>query len=320
MVISISGVGFSGAGAYYDLLCELENVEHTPNLYELGILYETDGLIDLVNKLKYNSCKITSYVPIRRFLHLAKFYNDYGSRINNKIYSIALEFINGLDPIYTKGYQYHEIANQTIKEKICNRINTMFLSRLNKIYKTNYSFKLDREMIICLDVDNIEKSAKDFVENVLNSFRNDINKDLLIKHICPPDIPEICLPYLPEDFRQISVNRDPRDLYILGKLYNTSDFPCCNVKDFVRYYLAIRLRQKTALHIKYVNFEDLCYKYEETVRDIINFVSVKSFWKKGSYFNPEHSIQNTKLFLKYSQYEEDITYIEKTIPQYLYNY
>lgn len=40
MYISISGVGYAGAGAYYDLLCEYKDIEHTPNLFELGILYE----------------------------------------------------------------------------------------------------------------------------------------------------------------------------------------------------------------------------------------------------------------------------------------
>ena len=51
MTLSISGVGYAGAGAYFDLLCEFNGVEHTPNLFELGILYEPDGVIDLVNNL-----------------------------------------------------------------------------------------------------------------------------------------------------------------------------------------------------------------------------------------------------------------------------
>lgn len=77
MTLSISGVGYAGAGAYFDLLCEFNGVEHTPNLFELGILYEPDGVIDLVNKLKYNNSKITSYVPVRRFLNVSKFYTDF---------------------------------------------------------------------------------------------------------------------------------------------------------------------------------------------------------------------------------------------------
>lgn len=320
MTISIAGVGYAGAGAYYDLLCEFESIEHTPNLYEFGIMYEPDGLIDLVNKLRGNNCKIMSYVPIGRFLHLAKFYNDYSRGINDKIYSISLNFINGLDLIYTKGFQYHELSNPTEKERIIGFINDAVLSRFNRLLHTRYAIKREREMLICMDIDGIEKKSKQYIGELLDSFRKGYKRDLLIKHICPPDMPEICLPYLPDSFRHISVNRDPRDLFILGRINNTNDFPCGTVQDFVKYYKAIRERQKESSKVKIVYFEDLCYRYNEITDEIKQFLSIDSKWNKGTCFHPEISINNTKLFLKYSQYSEDCRYIEKCIPQFLYDY
>lgn len=323
MIYSISGVGYAGAGAYYDLLCEYNNIDHTPNLFELGILYEPDGVIDLVNKLKYNNSKIMSYVPISRFLHLARFYNDYHwfrKYTNGFLYNLSLDFINSLDILTTKGYQYHEYANQTLDERIKLMLNRRFLSKISKATHKDLCFDVTHEMTICLDASNIEQKAKEYMTDLLNHFRINPNNDLLIKHICPPDMPYICLPYLPDDFRQISVNRDPRDLYILGKRNHTSDFPCSNVVDFVRYYRATIERQKTTERVLYVYFEDLCYKYEETVENIEDFCKLNKSAKGERVFHPEQSINNTQLYIKYKEYADDVKYIEDHLADFLYRY
>lgn len=323
MTLSISGVGYAGAGAYFDLLCEFNGVEHTPNLFELGILYEPDGVIDLVNKLKYNNSKITSYVPVRRFLKVSKFYTDfswYKPFTGSFLYKYAEAFVGNLNPIHTSGYQYYELVNSTKIERAKAFINNSLLSKFNCLLKTKWQFSLEREMPICMDIENIDIYAKEFMCSILNEFRTTKNPHLLIKHICPPDMPEICLPYLPDDFRHISVNRDPRDLFILGRLNNTNDFPCRTVQEFVKYYKAIRDRQQPNPQVMFANFEDLCYRYEETVSMVKQFIANKNGWNKGRYFDPSKSVNNTRLVEKYPQYQSDVYYIEKSIPQYLYNY
>lgn len=323
MIYSISGVGYAGAGAYFDLLCEYKTIEHTPNLFELGILYEPDGVIDLVNKLKFNNSKLMSYVPIKRFLHLAKFYNNYhwfSKYTSDFLYQLSVEFIKSLDILETKGYQYHEISYQTFGERVKLMLNRRFLTKLSKSMHRDLSFDVTHEMLICLDSTDIEKKARDYMTNLLFHFLKNENHHLLIKHLCPPDMPYICLPYLPDSFRQISVNRDPRDLYILGKKNHTNDFPCNSVEDFVRYYKATILRQKPCEKVLYLNFEDLCYKYEETVRKIEAFCELNKGERGDIVFHPEKSINNTKLYLKEKDYESDVKYIEANLSEYLYSY
>ena len=70
----------------------------------------------------------------------------------------------------------------------------------------------------------------------------------------------------------------------------------------------------------FANFEDLCYRYEETVSMVKQFIANKNGWNKGRYFDPSKSVNNTRLVEKYPQYQSDVYYIEKSIPQYLYNY
>ena len=208
---------------------------------------------------------------------MAKFYTDfewYKEYTGSFLYNYAYEFIAGLAPIETRGYQYFELANPTAKDIISRFINCRILGKLNRIFKTKFAITLEREMPICMDTKNAEQYAREFMLKVLNEFRTPDKPHLLIKHLCPPDIPEICLPYLPNDFRQISVNRDPRDLYILGKLNKTSDFPCRTVQEFVIYYKGVRDRQKPNTQVLFVNFEDLCYRYEDTVNIIQRFISI----------------------------------------------
>lgn len=323
MYISISGVGYAGAGAYYDLLCEYKDIEHTPNLFELGILYEPDGVIDLVNKLKLNNCKVTSYVPVRRFLHLASFYNDFEwfkPYTNKFLYNLAYNFIQSLAPIKVKGEELFDLSNASTIDKFKRKVNLILLRRINAILKTSYHLNTEKVMLLCLDVDDIENKAKKFVCSMLDNFRNDRQKKILIKHICPPDKPSVCLPYLPDDFKHISVNRDPRDLYIWGKLNKTSSFPCKSVLDFIRFYKSIRMNQTKDNRILYVNFEDLCYKYEETKALVESFIGESANNRTCKIFDASVSIKNTQLFNMYTQYKNEIETIEEELSEYLYIY
>ena len=71
-----------------------------------------------------------------------------------------------------------------------------------------------------------------------------------------------------------------------------------------------------------VHFEDLIYKYEETVKTIENFVGFDSdkHINKKRRFNPDLSIKNTQLFNGKTDYENEIKIIEKELKEYLYEF
>lgn len=320
MIISIAGVGYAGAGAYFDLLCEYNDIAHTPNLFELGILYEPDGIIDLINKLKYNNNKFSSYVPISRFLKLAKFYNDhpwFKPYTGDFLYEESLRFVDALQPLYLSGYHIHEMANPTRVEKWKSFLNDYF-SAINNRLGTHFHLNVDRNLIICLETENLDSLAKDYMCTIIDNIIKVKSDKIMIKHLCPPDIPHICFPYLPDNARHITVNRDPRDLYVLGKINNTRDFPISTVENFTRYYRTYMERQVCSDGIMYARFEDLCYEYESTKAKVKEFLNETTIPASRTHFIPEKSIKNTQIYKIHQEFAHDIKYIEDNLSDYLY--
>lgn len=123
------------------------------------------------------------------------------------------------------------------------------------------------------------------------------------------------------------VNRDPRDVFILNKYIWTRDgepvpFPT-DVGEFCGYYKRVRSVEKkyNNTHIHVVQFEDLIYKYDETVERIMDILGVdktKHIEKKQN-FNPDKSINNTQLFNK-EAYKSEAEVIEEELKEYIYDF
>ena len=64
----------------------------------------------------------------------------------------------------------------------------------------------------------------------------------------------------------------------------------------------------------------MIYNYENTVKTINNFCNLPVNNSKFTIFDPKISIPNTQLFRKYPKYKDDIKYIEKELPNYLFNF
>jgi hypothetical protein len=124
--------------------------------------------------------------------------------------------------------------------------------------------------------------------------------------------------------KAIILERDPRDLYLLAKKVALSKarwIPSDNVEDFIKFYKLIR--EKSNVHtqsdqILYVKYEDLIYEYKDTSTRINNFLNLKEHTWPKKYFQPEISINNTQLFIKYKGFENDIYKIEKELEEWLY--
>ena len=76
------------------------------------------------------------------------------------------------------------------------------------------------------------------------------------------------------------------------------------------------------LSVLQLKFEDLIYNYDDTVKQIIEFIGndTKHHIRKKQLFNPEVAIKNTKLWERFPQYSEEIKVIEATLKEFLYKY
>ena len=128
------------------------------------------------------------------------------------------------------------------------------------------------------------------------------------------------------NIRVIIVDRDPRDVYCLEKYVWKDGMIPTDPKLFCKWFKYTRNNRDKELkndRVKFVQFEDLVYKYNETVKELERWLEldVKDHIRKNTTFDPSMSKRNTKTWLKYENNEkENIKYIEEELSPFLYKY
>lgn len=174
----------------------------------------------------------------------------------------------------------------------------------------------DKTMYLSVQPENFYELSREYLNAIVNLKRKEIGKTLVLDQPFSGDNPYKSFPFF-EDPYAIIVDKDPRDMYLLAKMSlgaKGSFIPSGNVDDFIVYYRAImsyrdRCR-KDLPNVLYLHFEDLIYDSENTRNRIEDFLGIHASERICSCFDKTKSINNTQLFLKYTQHEEDIRKIE----------
>ena len=119
----------------------------------------------------------------------------------------------------------------------------------------------------------------------------------------------------------IVVDRDPRDLYILQKLYwKDNVFPTDTPSSFIKWFRGTRKNKTINENVLYLNFEDLICNYELTLKKIAAFLQIdlSNHTQKFAFFNPKVSIHNTRLWINQKDLSSDIEIIEQELQEYCY--
>ena len=165
----------------------------------------------------------------------------------------------------------------------------------------------------------------EYTDSILKSIGLDLTKPIVLDQPFAGNNPQKSLKYY-RDSKAIIVDRDPRDLYLLAKVYfpkTSYQVPYENVNDFIEYYRSMHNNMKSSLdnpNVLYIKFEELVYQYENAVEKIISFTGLSNHSCPKSYFVPEQSMVNTRLFSKNNSYSEDIMLIEKELNDYLFDF
>lgn len=336
MIIDVTGFGWSGSGAILDLLKEYNDLYYPLGMRELSILHMVDGIKDLEYKVVEKNCRIYDVpIAIRRFLTLAERLNNgiYKQTFNGDFYKISKEYIESMkeiivlapssydaiycDSTFTKvNILYNRILNKFFKIFLPN--NTSF-NTINHIMRSNRV----HNKILIKDKHLFYKATHDYINRLLLYVRKG-NKPLILDHFFSPDCPQIFFNLIGEDVRCIVVRRDPRDTYILAKetLRGNSSIPVDNIENYIWFYKNTiqETKQQNTDKVLSINYEDLIYNYEKTKSIIEEFLQISSHDYPKKYFNPNVSINNTQLFRKYAQYENDIHRIEESLSPSLFEY
>lgn len=347
MIISTSGYYSTGSSAIYALLSEyksctqgqLTNWQIKGIDYEQVFLYTPDGLFDLEDKLLIGNSIHRSDEAIRRFKEEMKrlYENNYfwvGSfkeLLGEEFIQIVNAFVDNICQFQVPGHwEYHYGENTFNLRKCLGSIRrTIFQEKIIGDFAKMPTYRLDPIVFYSfISSEQFYLEAKALVKAFLNLMKGSAKEEhLILNHFLLPHNFHRIPNYFDDDFRVIVVDRDPRDVFVMEKYRTRSDhslLPCDDVKDFVAFWKALRNCEKKVQddRVVRIRFEDLIYRYEDTVKVIENACKLSSndHYKKGEIFSPIKSMANTQLFKLGTQWNNEISYIEKNLQEYLYQF
>ncbi len=318
MVVSISGYNWSGSSAVMDLLKEYgeTRVIDAPEWY---IIDQPDGIRDLAFHVLGTGTYLSSDVAVARFLRFVDAHDDYARATGGQFSKLSSKYIQGIVQAQWDGHSSYDGFRLPPVGKALWKIRNYLGVGLSKATHRNVCL-VDRKMYLCVQPEKFYEKTKWYINQLLYAAGGGIGKVNVVKQLFPANNPVPDFAFVDNPYA-VLVDRDPRDIYALCKNLKVACFPCQDVRAYVTYYKAWRMDRTWLGHprVLRVQFEDLDYHYEETVKQIEAFLNIHDHKYPKRYFDPKTSIKTTKIYKKYPKLSDEIRYIEDQLGEYLYD-
>ncbi|MBQ6437489.1 MAG: hypothetical protein IJK20_03455 [Bacteroidales bacterium] len=327
MIIGACGFGSTGSSVVTDYLKEYNDF-HVLDEIEFTWVSGVDGLIDLDFHVNHPHCRtMDSITAIDRYIAMCKNQINCFKKAGippEKFIKLTEEF---LESIITTSWQWN------IHHQDCfwDRIRRSYYSRLKIVPRWEVKhgrhwegFPLETVNLSVLPED-FEEKAKKHVRDILRAMGADFSKPIILDQPFAGNNPQACFKFYDDPYAVV-VDRDPRDNYVFAKTKLLGRFhlmPINDVEDFVKYYRALRKNQPYSQpheRVLVMKFEDFVYHYDDATTKLRNFFHLPDNPNPKSIFDPAISMPNTRVWKRYPQFATDIDYIEKELPEYLFDY
>lgn len=338
-IIIPTGYMGSGSSAITDLVAEMEGYEAEQGRYEYVFLHCPNGVFDLEDKLLIGNNAIRSDEALHSFYFTMKelfekkywWVGHYNETISKDFMKITEEYIEDLIQYKPEFYWYYQ-ENTNIRmffQLILRRLIQCI--SMGKI-KGKKPLLYPEMWITYVQEEEFYKKTQKYIYRLLVELGiND--KNIILDQLLLPFNLYRLQNYFEDNVEVFVVERDPRDMFIINKYIYPSQneqvpYPT-DVHQFCECYKRLRSMEKPVKdekHIHRIHFEDLIYKYEESVERIQNALGqgsgrqIPKHIKKRVLFNPDQSIENTQLFNGTKQFREEAMIIEKKLAEYLYDF
>lgn len=330
-IITCAGYYRTGSSAVTDLFSEYEGCG-TAGSYEFRFLHDPDGVRDLEYNLIENNNRQNTSHAIKRYLHYARILNGgairrgYKRYMGDAFWRCTQEYIQSITELQCEAWWH---GDQLARGAVFNFLDNAYgklakrwdpagrASLLKLTHEQAYYSAIDREMFY--------RCTRDYVRSVIGSLAPEQPDFLMVDQLVPPSNVGDYLNYF-DDIRVIVVERDPRDLFILENGYRWGVIPYKRVEDFCQWYEITRRHRSTEVYdaerVLLLQFEDLVYRYEETVRRLERFVGIDEsrHTEPRRFFDPAVSIRGTNLEKSRPEYRRQAEYIREHLPQYCYDF
>lgn len=325
MVIGVTGYGATGASACMDLLKEFQDVQYYDPHMEFQLLQWPDGITDLRYNLVESRRRISINSSIIRFIKRFEYQRSQAmiQRTHGQYIPLSWKYVDSLVQVKWLGksafdpqdllskyedYKYRHLRSLLMRIAIFFKPDSTWPP-----YRTRYYTSLSER-------DFVDKT-KDYLNQIFTASGFDLNKPIILEQLFCLERPTEGGEYF-DDFRTIIVDRDPRDVYAMTNGYLsgqlTSFMPWRrDVDGYITYFRGLHRTVSKDSRVFYLQYEDLIYRYESTVKKLEEFLGIKHVSPK-SIFRPEWSINNTQTYKQYPQLADEIKVIEDKLKDYLY--
>ena len=334
-IIIPTGYMGSGSSAVTDLLSEVEGYSCSNGNFEYVFMHCPNGVFDLEDKLLEGNNALRSDEALHEFrkcmfnLYSNKHYwvADYKDKISDHFMDWCDDFINSLIDEKSSDifWYYQENPNFLIySQKLLSKIlKTISFGKIS--LKPGLKYK---EMWISYpSEDEFYSNAKILLNRFFNHMGIKRSNVILDQFILPHNLFRLDK-YFNDNCKVIVVDRDPRDVFLLNKYYwsnvNANVPYSHDVVTFCENYDRMRKMEKKVNTDKIlrIHFEDLVYKYDETVKEIFSFLDINNIQHINARTKlvPEKSKLNTQIFNKNKSFKNEKEYIEEKLYTYLYDF
>lgn len=344
-IISCAGFGNTGSSIVTDFFSEFSCVKTVGgSSFEFMLLHENDGIRDLEYAVTEGN-RLKTDLSIKRFIKLVNRLNyanpsgaNYKEYFNGHFLEYTYDYLNSLGIIKWNNGWWHriyEIDGENKFKKILNQEKFKKITKKNKysLYESdtwrpsylNYT----EEMYCKIEKKEFKEKTKLYLEKLFLEIAKD-GEYLLFDQLFPTEVNQEYLEYF--DFAKvIIVDRDPRDLYFMNKVFWGSGYiPSEKVELYINWFTKTRNNLSNNENILYLKFEDMIYETEKTQKKLCDFIGIEI----SKHDNPntnlfvEKSITNTQVYNRYAitnkeideKIKNDLIEIEKQLNKYLYSF
>lgn len=328
-IITCASYYGTGSSAITDFLSEFNNVYSCTD-YEFRFAHDPDGLRELEFNLVENFNRHNSGHALKRY---KKFVDYYSSHFLAKRYerffhgewkNLSYQYIDSLiDFSFEGSWQFDYYDNGLLYDflaKLPNRIYHAFFHNESEIFLP--------KMITLASHPNENdflSKTRDYTNSLMNVLNTAKKPFLMVDQLLPSSNISSHIRYF-DNIKVIVVDRDPRDIFLLSKYsWKSRVVPTSDIYKFCKWFDYARSSRKyerwNPQQILFIRFEDMVYKYEETIKTIMSWIGLdeKNHINRRKIFNPDVSIKNTNKFVSNSKEAKNIRIIEKELSEYLYD-
>lgn len=333
-IIIPTGYMGSGSSAITDLISEFRGYEASNGTYEYVFMHCPDGIFDLEDKLLVGNNALRSDEAIHSFeqcmweLYHRKLWwvGNYKKKLHPDFWKWTQEYVGELTQFEMDNFWYmQQKVSFGIFIKLSIRKVILLLSAGKIALRRPLAYP--RMKVSIMEPEEFYRITRGYLDKIFLSMglgeRNVILDQLLLPHnVWRMEH------YFGDNAECFVVDRDPRDVFLLNKYvwgardHSPVPYPT-DVGDFCKYYRRLREMERPAdhPHVHRLHFEDMVYRYEETVESVREILGLEEedHVNRFAYLDPKKSIHNTQLFMK-EDYREEAKWIERDLPDYLYDF